>query len=140
MVEFDRYESETLPFRKRIFKEYTELLSNHKWAIIPHYVDKKRESSYHLYLLRIKDITLAQRNLIIQEIFNQDVSVNVHYKPLPLLSFYKGLGYTLNDYPVAESTWECEISLPVYYSLSTEQIKEVVSAVVFAVEKIKSNA
>tara|TARA_R110002051_G_scaffold199926_2_gene266929 strand:+ start:2348 stop:3565 length:1218 start_codon:yes stop_codon:yes gene_type:complete len=140
LVEFDRYESETLPFRKRIFKEYTELLSNHKWAIIPHYVDKKRESSYHLYLLRIKDITLAQRNLIIQEIFNQDVSVNVHYKPLPLLSFYKGLGYTLNDYPLAESIWECEISLPVYYSLSKEQIKEVVSAVVFAVEKIKSNA
>ncbi len=140
LVEFDRYESETLPFRKRIFKEYTALLSNHKWAIIPHYVDKKRESSYHLYLLRIKDITLAQRNLIIQEIFNQDVSVNVHYKPLPLLSFYKGLGYTLNDYPLAESIWECEISLPVYYSLSTEQIKEVVSAVVFAVEKIKSNA
>ena len=140
LVEFDRYESETLPFRKRIFKEYTELFSNHKWAIIPHYVDKKRESSYHLYLLRIKDITLAQRNLIIQEIFNQDVSVNVHYKPLPLLSFYKGLGYTLNDYPLAESIWECEISLPVYYSLSKEQIKEVVSAVVFAVEKIKSNA
>jgi len=139
LVEFDRYESETLPFRKRIFKEYTELLSNYTWAIIPHYVDQKRESSYHLYLLRIKDITLAQRNLIIQEIFNQDVSVNVHYKPLPLLSFYKELGYKLDDYPMAESTWECEISLPVYYSLSTEQIEEVVSAVVFAIEKIKNN-
>jgi len=140
LVEFDRYESETLPFRKRIFKEYTELLSNHSWAIIPHYRDEKRESSYHLYLLRIKDITLEQRNLIIQEIFNQDVSVNVHYKPLPLLTFYKELGYQLDDYPVAESIWECEISLPVYYSLSTDQVEEVVNAVVLAVEKIKNNA
>lgn len=140
LVEFDRYESETLPFRKRIFKEYTQLLTNHSWAIIPHYQDEKRESSYHLYLLRIKDVTLEQRNLIIQEIFNQDVSVNVHYKPLPLLTFYKELGYKLHDYPVAETIWEREISLPVYYSLSTDQVEEVVNAVVLAVEKIKNNA
>lgn len=137
LVEFDRYESETLPVRKRIFNEYSNYLSKYKWAIIPHYIDDERESSYHLYLLRIKGVTLEQRNLIIQEIFNQNVSVNVHYKPLPLLSFYKSLGFKMVEYPEAKKMWESEISLPVYYSLTSEEVKEVINAVVFAVEKIK---
>ena len=136
LVELERYDSETLPVRKRIFNEYTELLSKHDWAIIPHYLDDRRESSYHLYLLRIKEATLEERNLIIQEIFEQDVSVNVHYKPLPMLSYYKGLDYDVNDYPKAKSLWECEISLPVYFSLTSSQVKEVVNALVNAVEKI----
>ncbi|EAR12274.1 aminotransferase [Polaribacter irgensii 23-P] len=137
LVEFNRYETETLPVRKRIFKEYSDLLQKYDWATIPHFIDENRESSYHLYLLRIKDITLEERNLIIQKIFNQDVSVNVHYKPLPLLSYYKGLGYNMKDFPIANSLWECEISLPVYFSLTLNQVKEVVSAVVKAVEKVK---
>ena len=134
LVELERYKTETLPARKSIFEEYSKLLNVREWAITPHYHDESRESSYHLYLLRIKDITLEQRNAIIQEIFEQDVSVNVHYKPLPLLSYYKGLGYNMNDFPIAKSLWECEISLPVYYSLTLSQVKEVVNAVIHAVE------
>ena len=88
LVELERYESETLPKRKAIFNKYSALLKKHNWATIPHYKDDNRETSYHLYLLRIKNISLAQRNKIIQEIFENDVSVNVHYKPLPLMSFY----------------------------------------------------
>lgn len=137
LVEFDRYESETLPRRKGIFNVYSKLLQKYNWAIIPHYLDKNRESSYHLYLLRIKDVTLEERNLIIQEIFEKNVSVNVHYKPLPMLSYYKNLGYDVNDYPVAKSLWECEISLPVYYDLTKSNVKEVVEAVVSSVAKIK---
>lgn len=139
LVELERYDSETLPVRKRIFNEYSELLSKHDWAIIPHCIDERRESSYHLYLLRIKEVTLEERNLIIQEIFEQDVSVNVHYKPLPMLSYYKELGYEVNDFPKAKSLWECEISLPVYFSLSSSQTKKVVNAVINAVEKVKNN-
>ena len=139
LVEMKRYETETLPVRKNIFKEYTNLLSKYDWAIIPNYIDKNRESSYHLYLLRIKDVTLEQRNNIIQEIFNQAVSVNVHYKPLPMLSYYKGLGFEMSDYPIAESLWECEISLPVYFSLTSNQVGTVANAVINAVLKIKGN-
>jgi dTDP-4-amino-4,6-dideoxygalactose transaminase len=137
LVEFDRYEAETLPRRKEIFSEYTDLLKTYDWAIIPHYIDQKRESSYHLYLLRVKGVTLLERNSIIHEIFEQNVSVNVHYKPLPMLSYYKGLGYEINDYPIANNLWECEISLPVYFSLTAIQVREVVSAVIKAVEKVK---
>ena len=137
LVELARYDSETLPRRKSIFNEYSKLLQKYDWSIIPHFVDKNRESSYHLFLLRIKAITLEERNLIIQEIFEQDVSVNVHYKPLPMLSYYKNLGYEINDYPVAKSLWECEISLPVYYDLTDDDVNKVVEVVAASVKKIK---
>lgn len=135
LVEFDRYESESLPRRKEIFNQYTNLLQNYDWAITPHFVDEERESSYHLYLLRIKGVSLQQRNEIIQNIFKQEVSVNVHYKPLPLLSYYKNLGYNMDEYPLAKSIWENEISLPVYHDLSDEDIQKVIKAVVTSVEK-----
>lgn len=136
LVEFDRYETDTLPKRKYIFERYTNELQKQDWAITPIYKDLQRETSYHLYLLRIKDCTLAQRNAIIQEIFNQEVSVNVHYKPLPLLSYYQGLGYQMKDYPVATMMWETEISLPVFYDLTEEQITRVIEVVIMSVNKI----
>lgn len=136
LVEFERYENDTLPKRKYIFERYTNELQKQDWAITPIYKDLQRETSYHLYLLRIKDCTLAQRNAIIQEIFNQEVSVNVHYKPLPLLSYYQGLGYQMKDYPVATMMWETEISLPVFYDLTEEQITRVIEVVIMSVNKI----
>lgn len=136
LVEFDRYETETFPRRKKIFAQYTEVLSKYEWAITPHFIDDERETSYHLYLLRLKGVSLEQRNAIIQEIFKQEVSVNVHYKPLPMLSYYKVLGYIMEKYPIAKSVWETEISLPVHYGLSDEDIQTVINAVVNAVEKI----
>ena len=139
LVELNRYDIETIPKRKYIFEQYSKHLSKYNWAITPLFSDNERESSYHLYLLKIKDISLEERNAIIQEIFEQEVSVNVHYKPLPLLSYYKNLGYQMSNYPEAKKNWECEISLPVYYSLSEDDINKVVNAVVIAVEKIKGN-
>lgn len=136
LVEFDRYETETLPKRKWIFEKYTEALAKYDWAITPIYIDELRETSYHLYLLRVKDIGLEQRNSIIQEIYNLDVSVNVHYKPLPLLSYYKSLEYKMDDYPVAKKLWENEISLPVFYDLTEEQVNRVIEVVVKSVNKI----
>ena len=137
LVELERYDKETLTRRKNIFKEYTKLLGKYDWAIAPHFIDNKRESSYHLFLLRIKDITLEERNSIIQEIFSKNVSVNVHYKPLPMLSYYKNLGYEISHFPVANSLWECEISLPVYYDLTNEDIDIIVDAVVSSVIKVR---
>jgi dTDP-4-amino-4,6-dideoxygalactose transaminase len=136
LVEFDRYETDTLLKRKSIFDAYTKALKNYDWAITPLYVDELRETSYHLYLLRIKEITLEERNNIIQEIFNLDVAVNVHYKPLPLLSYYKSLEYDMDDYPMAKELWETEISLPVFYDLTTVQIKRVIEVVVKSVEMV----
>ncbi|HXP48921.1 MAG TPA: DegT/DnrJ/EryC1/StrS family aminotransferase, partial [Bacteroidia bacterium] len=77
-----------------------------------------------------------KRDAIIQKIFDKDVSVNVHFIPLPMHSFYKNLGYKMSDYPVAYNNFSNEISLPVFYDLTDEQVKTVVDAVVKSVLEV----
>jgi len=136
LVELERYKDDTLVKRKHIYNMYNELFSKYDWAWTPVNEDEEKSSNSHLYLLRIKDVTEHQRNLIIFEISNLDVSVNVHYQPLPMLSFYKYRGYKMIDYPQAFENYKREISLPIFYDLTDEQIETVVAAVVSAVNKV----
>lgn len=136
LVELERYDNDTLVKRKAIYKSYDEALKNEPWAILPEYISESRETSYHLYLLRIKDATEEQRNEIMQHIFDADVSVNVHFKPLPLLSAYENLGYKIEDCPEAWNKYENLITLPVYYDLSEENITTITEAVKNAVRKV----
>ncbi len=138
LVEIKRYARKNLPIRKKIFSHYTLAFSKHNWAIVPTYKTQNRESSYHLYLLRINGITIEQRNRIIQKIFDKEVSVNVHYKPLPLLSFYKNEGYEMSDYPKSELFWMQEITLPVYVGLTEEQTQTVISSVIDSYNEVIS--
>jgi len=134
LVQLARYESETLPRRKRIFEQYSKGLGQYEWAQLPDMENSNSTSSFHVYLLRIRDIDEKERNRIIERIFEQGVSVNVHFKPLPLLSLYRKLGYEAEDYPVALDNYIREISLPVYCDLSDDQVAKVIEAVVQAVE------
>jgi dTDP-4-amino-4,6-dideoxygalactose transaminase len=136
LVELKRYASESIPRRKAIFNQYIEAFKHESWAELPAFKTDEKESSYHLFMLRIKGISESQRDAIIEEIFKQEVSVNVHFQPLPLLSLYKGLGYQIKDYPRAFDNYRREISLPVYYDLSDENVQTVVAAVKDAVNKI----
>jgi len=129
LIELERYTSDTLPKRKAIIDAYYNFFSVYSWAELPVLKDEERESSYHLFPLRIKDITEEQRDKIIQKIFDRDVAVNVHFIPLPMMSFYKNMGYEMNDYPVTYNNFSREISLPVYYDLSMEEIAIVTKAV-----------
>ena len=138
IVELNRYQDDMLVKRKHIFDAYAQFFSQYAWAEVPLYEEVNRCTSYHVFLLRIKNINEQQRNAVIQEIFEQDVAVNVHFKPLPMMSFYKKLGYKIEDYPTAYQNYSQEISLPVYYSLSDRDIQQVCSAVKKAVEKIVS--
>lgn len=135
LIELGRYE-ENLSRRKAIFTQYDHAFKTTSWAHTPIYEQAEKCSSYHLYQLRIKDITEAQRDAIIQEIFEYDVAVNVHFQPLPLLSAYKNLGYRIEDYPKAYTAYASEISLPVYFDLTDEQVQTVIAAVCASVEKI----
>lgn len=135
LIELGRYQ-ENLDRRKQIFEQYDHAFKNTSWAWTPLYEKQEKISSYHLYQLRIKEITEAQRDAIIQEIFEHDVAVNVHFQPLPLLSAYKNLGYQITDFPQAYANYSTEISLPVYYDLNDEQVKQVIAAVLASVEKI----
>lgn len=135
LVELRNY-SETLEKRKHIFDLYSKGLEAKSWAQIPIYKTENATTSYHLYPLRIKGINEDQRDRIIDLIFEQEVSVNVHFQPLPMLSFYKKLGYKINDYPIAFDNYSREISLPVYYDLSDENVQIVINAVIKAVEQV----
>ncbi|MBK9399417.1 MAG: DegT/DnrJ/EryC1/StrS family aminotransferase [Bacteroidetes bacterium] len=135
LVELKRYDNDTLIKRKQVCEFYYKSLQRYSWAELPVMQDEDRESSYHLFPLRIKGISEEQRDAIIQSVFDEDVSVNVHFIPIPMLSFYKNKGYQMDDYPVTYDNFSREISLPVFYNLSEEQLQRVIAAVVKAVEK-----
>ena len=136
LVELKHYDNDTLVKRKLIFKAYTSAFEQYDWAEIPIYKTGDKETSYHLYPLRIKGVTEEQRDTIIQIIFEQGVAVNVHFQPLPMLSLYKKLGYDIHDFPIAYDNYSREISLPVYYQLSEQELELVVSSVICAVKKV----
>ena len=136
LVELERYDNDTLIKRKSIIYNYQKAFEMDDRFELPLIETKNKTSCYHLYPLRIKGITEQQRDLIIQEIFNADVSVNVHFIPVPATSFYKSLGYDLLNYPVTYNNFSREISLPVFYDLSPEQQNTVINAVKNAVNTI----
>lgn len=135
LVELQRYEEDMLKRRRQIFEKYTAAFEKHDWAEVPLFETSAKTSSFHAYLLRIRGIHESARDNIIGEIFRQEVSVNVHFIPLPMMTYYKKLGYDISDYPVAYDNFSREISLPVYYDLTDAQIETVIRAVVSSVEK-----
>jgi dTDP-4-amino-4,6-dideoxygalactose transaminase len=135
LVELDRYQ-ENLDRREEIFKLYDAGFSDENWALTPLYSTESKMSCFHLYQLRIKGASEQERDAIMQEIFNQDVSVNVHFLPLPTLTAYKKRGYSMADYPETWNKYQNEISLPVYYNLTDDQVKTVINAVIHAVKVV----
>ncbi|MBN4072127.1 DegT/DnrJ/EryC1/StrS family aminotransferase [Flavobacteriales bacterium AH-315-E23] len=134
IVELAKYESVTLVRRKEIFDHYSNALSQYDWAELPEYDSEDRVSSFHVYPLRIVGIDEAQRDGIIDEIFAREVSVNVHYQPVPMMSYYKKLGYSGADYPVAFDNYSREITLPVYIDLTNDDLNTVIDAMVESVK------
>lgn len=135
LIELERYQ-ENLDRRKEIFRQYDKVFSYETWAIIPMHTTNLKVSSYHLYQLRIATVTEQQRDAIMQQIFDQEVSVNVHFLPLPYLTAYKKRGYHMDDYPETWNKYSTEISLPVYFDLTDEQVETVIHAVKTAVQRV----
>ncbi len=132
LVELARY-AETIQRRKKIVSMYDEAFSNYAWAQIPPAKTNYIETCYHLYMLRIKGITEQQRDAIMQKIFDKDVAVNVHFIPVPMFSYYTKLGYDIKNYPITYDNYAREISLPVFYNITDEQVAFVIKTVVDAV-------
>ena len=120
---------ELLKERKRVFNAYSDAFSACDWAIVPPSVDGEKESSYHIYALRIKDFTEEQRDRMIDEIAKSEVAVNVHFIPMPMLSFFKSMGYDIKDYPQAYQNFKSEISLPIYPQLDSEKLNFIIETV-----------
>lgn len=127
---------ELLKERKRIFNTYSDAFSKCDWAIVPPSVQGEKESSYHIYALRIKNCTEEQRDAMIDEIAKSEVAVNVHFIPMPMLSFFREQGYDIKDYPQAYDNYKCEISLPIYPQLDDEKVDFIIQTVIRAHDTI----
>ncbi|MBQ9357687.1 MAG: DegT/DnrJ/EryC1/StrS family aminotransferase [Prevotella sp.] len=126
--------------RKNIFQTYDDAFSKQPWGLLPSSCDGCRESSYHVYALRIKGISEEQRDEIISLVSQQQVAVNVHFTPLPMLTLFRDMGYRIEDYPQAYANYAHEISLPCYPQLTDEQVQFVVKTVVETVNTVVSRA
>lgn len=133
VAQFKKYESYILKERKRVFDFYTNEFQQHSWAICPPFCKTSCSSSFHLYPLRIKNINEDKRDAIIQKIAEQNVSVNVHFIPLPMLTVFKQ-EYSIENFPQSYLLYSTEISLPIYPQLTNEECRLVVDAVTNAVE------
>ena len=135
-VQLTRYEG-MLQRRRDIFNVYNEDLGKEDFSIIPFTKDENgTETSYHLYLYRVKGFDEAKRNKAITMLAEKGIATNVHYKPLPMLTLYKNLGYDIKDYPNAYAQYENEITLPVYSKLSLEDAKYVAEEVVKVIKEL----
>ena len=129
------YKDKLLPERKNISKFYDNFFSNFDWAIIPQSKSFDCESSYHLYMLRIKSFSESKRDKMIDFISRSGVAVNVHYIPMSMLTLFKEKGYDIVNYPITYSLYENEISLPIYNGLTILQLEKITNIVSLAYEK-----
>ncbi|MBN2381344.1 DegT/DnrJ/EryC1/StrS family aminotransferase [bacterium] len=112
--------------RRKLIESYNEFLGKLPVILLDHYNDQ-RTGSGHLYLIRLKDKTEEQRNVILTKMAEQSVSCNVHFKPLPMFTAYKAIGFDICNYPNAYNQYRNELTLPLYSSLSTDDIHYVCS-------------
>ena len=115
--------------RKKIAKIYDDILSKNDKIILPKLKNDYSESSYHLYLIRIKDFEEKDRDLLIEKMFELGIILNVHYLPLPFQKAYIDLGYNIKDYSNAYNLYKNEISLPLYSSLNEADAKYIASSI-----------
>jgi len=122
--------------RRRVFDTYTAAFKQYPWAVIPAFDQESSTSSYHLYPLRVTNITEAQRDAVIEYITARGIAVNVHFVPMPLLTVFKDAGYNIEDYPQSYTLYAGEISLPVYPQLAEDQCNFVAATVIEAVQQL----
>ena len=118
--QLNRYEH-LLARRREIIEMYNEGLKDLDIQLLNHF-DIDHKSSGHLYFVRINGINDKQRNEIIAKMAEKGIACNVHYKPLPMLTAYKKLGFDIKDYPNAYNQFINEVTLPLHTKLSNEDV------------------
>ncbi|MGM0777898.1 MAG: DegT/DnrJ/EryC1/StrS family aminotransferase [Bacillota bacterium] len=124
LVQLDRYKG-LLERRREIIEMYDRELLALGVQSLQHY-GEEFTSSGHLYLLRIPQISEEKRNKIIIKMAEVGVSCNVHYKPLPMFTAYKNLGFDIKDFPKAYDMYKNEITLPLHTLLSDDDVKYII--------------
>lgn len=124
LAQMDRYEG-ILKRRREIIGKYDAAFEPLGIQVLNHYTDQY-QSSGHLYISRVPEIGLEQRQEIIVKMAENGIATNVHYKPLPMMTAYKKLGFDIKDYPNAYKQFENEITLPLHTKLTDEEVEYVV--------------
>lgn len=133
LVQLDRYPF-MLARRREIIEKYDKALNAIGVETLCHYSDN-HNSSGHLYLTRIPGISEEQRNEIIVRMAEEGIATNVHYKPLPMFTAYKALGFDIKDYPNAYAHYENEITLPLNTRLTDDDIERIICTYIDLVRK-----
>lgn len=136
LAQIRKYDTAVWKERERVFKFFSTEFANDAWAELPPYLNGESICSYHLYPLRIKNVSEDQRDRIIQKISDTELSVNVHFIPLPLLTVFKERNFRIEDYPITYNNYSREISLPIYPQLDNNICKHIVSVVRNAVKEV----
>ncbi len=124
ICQLERYNC-LLERRKEIISKYNSVLDEIGVMHLDHY-GENRSSSGHLYITRIPGITTEQRNEIITEMAERGISCNVHYKPLPMMTAYRNMGFDIADFPNAYDFFANEITLPLHTKLTDEDVDYVI--------------
>lgn len=125
LAQLSRYDG-MLARRKAIIERYDSALKPLGVKVLPHFTGDHK-SSGHLYITEIPNVTYEQRGEIINRMAEREIACNVHYKPLPLLTAYKNLGFDIKDYPNAYDHFAHEITLPLHTCLTDEEADYVIS-------------
>lgn len=127
LAQLRRYEG-MLNRRREIITRYNEALKNQAVQVLPHYPadDATTASCGHLYICRLLNKTTEERNEIIIKMAERGIACNVHYKPLPMMTAYKALGFDIADYPNAYDMYHNEITLPLNTKMTDEDVEYVI--------------
>ena len=125
LAQLKRY-PEMLYRRRQIIERYNEGLRGCDVQVLDHFGDD-HSSSGHLYLVRLLGEDVEYRNVVIEQMAERGIACNVHYKPLPIMTAYKNLGFDIANYPNAYNQYHNEITLPLHTSLTDEDVEYVIS-------------
>lgn len=132
LAQLDRYD-ELLNKRHQVIQKYDKGFKGTIVKVLDH-----TDSSGHLYLTRVSGISVEQRNKIIEKMAEKGIACNVHYKPLPLLTAYKNLGFKIEDFPNAYEYYKNEITLPLHTMLTNEDISYIIKSYLEAIEEVSN--
>ena len=124
LVQMQRYKG-MLERRRKMIERYDEAFKSLNVAVLNHY-DKEHTSSGHLYLVRLLGKTREETNKVIEQMAERGVATNVHYKPLPMMTAYKNLGFDIKDFPNAYNMFVNEITLPLNTKMTDEDLEYVI--------------
>lgn len=133
LVQIRRY-AELLKRRRDIVERYNEALKSCHVQVLNHY-GEDHQSSGHLYLVRLLGKDSTFRNEVIRQMAERGIACNVHYKPLPMMTAYKNLGFDIKDYPNAYHQFENEITLPLHTRLTDEDVAYIIGNFVEIISK-----